>query len=214
MGNYERDRRKDHAFGIPPRRVCKAGDQRPRLHSRDAVLHVGKRTTACRGPPPSARDCARFLKPPITTGNRAERPEYEQAGTGTRLAASAAMKPTEIIPVAREELNVGKRTVEASRVVVRKTVSQEEQKVEVPLTHDEVDVERVAIDRVVEEPPAQRYEGDVLVIPVMEEVVVVKTQWVLKEELRVRKRAVRTVHEETVALRAEHAAVDRTKAKP
>lgn len=133
---------------------------------------------------------------------------------GTWLAAVAAMKPTEVIPVAREELEVGKRTVEAGRVVVRKTVTSEEQSVEVPLTHDELDVERVAVDRVVEEPPEQRYEGDVLVIPVVEEVVVVKKQWVLKEELRVRKRAVRTVHEETVALRAEHVEVERTKAKP
>ena len=132
---------------------------------------------------------------------------------GTRLAAIAAMKPTEVIPVAREELALGKRTVETGRVVVRKTVTNDPQKVEVPLLHDEVDVERVAIDRVVEELPEQRYEGDVLVIPVLEEVVVVKKQWVLKEELRVRKRAVRAVHEETVDLRAEHVEVERTQSK-
>lgn len=131
---------------------------------------------------------------------------------GTRLAAFAAMKPTqaEVIPVLREELSVGKRTIETGRVVVRKTVASDPQKVEVPLLHDEIDVERVAIDRVVEELPEQRYEGDVLVIPVLEEVVVVKKQWVLKEELRVTKRAVRGVHEEIVDLRAEHVDVERT----
>ena len=121
------------------------------------------------------------------------------------------MKPTEVVPVAREELAVGKRTVETGRVVVRKTVSSDPQKVEVPLLHDEIDIERIAIDRVVEELPEQRYEGEVLVIPVLEEVVVVKKQWVLKEELRVTKRAVSAVHEETVALRAEHVDVERTK---
>lgn len=119
------------------------------------------------------------------------------------------MKPTEVVPVAREELSVGKRTVEAGRVVVRKTVTEEQQKVEVPLVHDEIDIERIAIDRVVDEVPPHRYEGDVLVIPVLEEVVVVKKQWVLKEELRVRKRAVTAVHEETVDVRAEHVDVER-----
>ena len=51
-------------------------------------------------------------------------------------------------------------------------------------------------------------------IPVLEEVVVVKKQWVLKEELRLRKRSVQTTQEETVALRTEHVEVGRTKAKP
>ena len=133
------------------------------------------------------------------------------AGIGTRLAALVTMKATEVVPVSREELDVGKRTVETGRVAVRKTVSTHEEKVEVPLDHDEVDIERIAIDRVVDELPRQRYEGDVLVIPVLEEVLVVRKQWVLKEELRVRKRAVRAMHEESVALRAEHVKVERTK---
>ena len=121
------------------------------------------------------------------------------------------MKPSEVIPVAREELTVDKRTVETGRVVVRKTVTSESQKVEVPLAHDEVDIERVAVDRIVEEPPQQRYEGGVLVIPVLEEVVVVKKQWVLKEELRVRKRSVQSRHEQSVELRTEHVDIERTK---
>lgn len=121
------------------------------------------------------------------------------------------MKPSEVIPVAREELTVDKRTVETGRVVVRKTVTSESQKVEVPLAHDQVDIERVAVDRIVEEPPQQRYEGDVLVIPVLEEVVVVKKQWVLKEELRVRKRSVQSRHEQSVELRTEHVDIERTK---
>ena len=130
---------------------------------------------------------------------------------GTGIAASPAMKPSEVIPVAREELTVDKRTVETGRVVVRKTVTSESQKVEVPLAHDEVDIERVAVDRIVEEPPQQRYEGGVLVIPVLEEVVVVKKQWVLKEELRVRKRSVQNRHEQSVELRTEHVDIERTK---
>jgi uncharacterized protein (TIGR02271 family) len=118
-----------------------------------------------------------------------------------------------IIPVAAEELAVGKRTLEVGRVVIRKTVREDQKKVEVPLLHDEVDIERVAIDRVVDEPPEYRYEDDVLVIPVMEEVVVVKKQWLLKEELRIKKRAVSEVHEETVAVLTEEIHIDRHRAQ-
>jgi uncharacterized protein (TIGR02271 family) len=135
-------------------------------------------------------------------------------GRSGLAATPANEQPRAVIPVAREELSVDKRTVETGRIVVCKTVTTGSEKVEVPLAHDEIDIERVAIDRVVEQLPEQRYEGDVLVIPVLEEVVVVKKQWVLKEELRLRKRSVQTTQEETVALRTEHVEVGRTKAKP
>jgi uncharacterized protein (TIGR02271 family) len=114
-----------------------------------------------------------------------------------------------IIPVAREELVVGKRTIERGRVRVTKRVQQREETVEQQLSHDEVEVERVAVNQVVESPPQSRYEGDVLVIPVVEEVLVVRKQLLLKEELRVMKRAVPSTHKERVVLRAEQVEVER-----
>ena len=47
-----------------------------------------------------------------------------------------------------------------------------------------------------------------------EEVAVVTKQLMLKEELRIRKRAVRTVHKERVALKAEEVNVERVAARP
>ena len=120
-------------------------------------------------------------------------------------------EPETVIPVANEELVVGKRTLDRGRVRMTKNVREREELVEQPLLHDEIDIEHVPINRVIDAPMDSRFEGDVLVIPVIEETLVVKKQLVLKEELRVRKRQVETVHKERVALRTEEIAIERSK---
>jgi uncharacterized protein (TIGR02271 family) len=82
-----------------------------------------------------------------------------------------------------------------------------------PMLHDEVDIEHVAINRAVEAPEPPGEEGDVLVIPVYEEVVRVQRQWILKEEVRLRRREVQTRHREQVVLRGEETVVERPAAK-
>ena len=52
-------------------------------------------------------------------------------------------------------------------------------------------------------------KGDVLIIPVYEEIVTVQRQWVLKEEVRLRRREVQSRHREEVVLREEQAVVER-----
>jgi uncharacterized protein (TIGR02271 family) len=119
------------------------------------------------------------------------------------------MKSQEAIPLAEEELVVDRQKVERGRVRVTKTVREHEALVQDSVLREEVEVQRVAIDRVVQQAPEVRYEADVLVIPIVEEVAVVHKQLVLKEELRVRKRSRQTPHEERVTLRTEEAVVER-----
>ena len=114
-----------------------------------------------------------------------------------------------MIPLAREELDVQKRTVERGRIRVRKTVRSREEVVEQPLQHDEVTVERVAVNREIDAPVQPRYERDALVIPVIEEVLVTRKQLVLKEEIYIRRRGVETMHQERVTLRSEDVEVER-----
>lgn len=63
-----------------------------------------------------------------------------------------------------------------------------------PLSHDIPDgefyrhgfnVRRVSVDRVIDEPAKPRQEGDTIIYPVMEEVLVVQKKLVLKEEIYV-----------------------------
>lgn len=126
-----------------------------------------------------------------------------------RTATGADDEPT-VIPVLEERLAVGtrRREIEAG-VRIRKTVQAREERVDEPLRLEEVEVERVAVDRRIDAPVAQRYEGDTLIVPVMEEVLFVEKRLVLKEEIRItrRERAVRAP--QRVELRREHATVER-----
>ena len=117
---------------------------------------------------------------------------------------------TEVIPVLREELKVSKREVETGRVTVHKTVSERDENVEMLLRQTDVSVERVPVGRTVTEAPATREEGDVLIIPVMEEVLVVEKRLVLKEELHIRKTTSERTAHEVVRLRTENVQIEPT----
>lgn len=92
-----------------------------------------------------------------------------------------------VIPVTEERATVEKRVRETGRVEIRKSVHERVEVVDQPLHSDEVEIERVAINRVIEEPVAVRYEGDTTIIPLLEEVLVVEKRLVLREEVRIRK---------------------------
>ncbi|AUX44892.1 hypothetical protein SOCE26_063620 [Sorangium cellulosum] len=115
-----------------------------------------------------------------------------------------------IVPVVAQELEVKKRTVESGRVRITKEVHEREITVQEPLAREQVLVERVAVDRVVTEPPVTRQEGDTLIVPVVEEVLVVEKRLLLKEELRItRVRSVERSPTANVTLRSEEVHVER-----
>jgi uncharacterized protein (TIGR02271 family) len=115
----------------------------------------------------------------------------------------------ELIPLAEERLRVEKREVERGRVVVRKRVETREELAEAVLQREELSVERVPLGVPVDAPPPVREEGDVLIVPVLEEQLVVQTRLVLKEELRITRHRRAEAFREPVRLRAEVAEVAR-----
>jgi uncharacterized protein (TIGR02271 family) len=119
------------------------------------------------------------------------------------------MANSRTLALAREELEVRKRKVRTGRVRVKKVVREHEALVDEALLREEVEVERVPVNRPTKGVPAPRYERDVLVIPVVEEVLVVSKQLVIREELRVRRRVNRSPHRQSVVLRSEAAIVER-----
>ncbi|MBA3943633.1 MAG: YsnF/AvaK domain-containing protein [Herpetosiphonaceae bacterium] len=108
-----------------------------------------------------------------------------------------------VIPVIQEEINVAKRQVEGGGVRVNKRIEEHEETVEQPIFREEVTVERVPIGRTIETAPEARQEGDTLIIPVVEEMLVVEKRLVLKEEVRVQKRRVQETEQARVVVRAE-----------
>ena len=83
-----------------------------------------------------------------------------------------------------EELRAGTREREAGSMKVRKRVRTDRERIEVPVKHEEVSVERVPVSG--EATEAQIGEDEVS-IPVTEEEVVVDKKAVAKEEIRLRK---------------------------
>lgn len=77
------------------------------------------------------------------------------------------------------------------------------------VVHEFVDVQRVPLGRVLEAPVAIRHEGDVTVIPVVEERTVTRKELVLVEEIRLtRRREARPVSAE-LTLRRERVVIER-----
>lgn len=118
-------------------------------------------------------------------------------------------EPDLVLPVVQEELAVGKRAVDTGIVHVRTVATTHEETVSMPLEREEVLVERVAIGRPVDEPAQMRQEGDVTIVPVHEEVIVVQRQLVLKEELHIRRRLATVESTQQVQLRRQDVHVDR-----
>lgn len=128
----------------------------------------------------------------------------------SRVAADAqADEELLVIPVVEEELQVGKQSVERGRVRITKTISEREEIIDEPLQMEEPIVERVPINRHVEAAPSVRYEGDVMIVPLVEEVIVVERRLMLREELRISKRRVETHNPQRIVLRREEAIVER-----
>jgi len=118
----------------------------------------------------------------------------------------------ERIELVEEQATVTTTEVERGRVIVRTRVEERDELVEVALRRDHVQVEHVPIGLVVETMPVVREEDGVLIVPVVEEQVVVRL--VLKEEIRItRSQHVETVRE-PVRLRSEHAEVIRVENEP
>jgi uncharacterized protein (TIGR02271 family) len=114
-----------------------------------------------------------------------------------------------VIPVFEESLSVAKRVVETARVRVSRVTHDHQQMVDELLQHEKVEVERIAIDRPVEAMPPVRQEGDVTIIPVVEEVVKIERHLVLKEEVHIRRVKHTERYQETITLRRQETVISR-----
>ena len=117
------------------------------------------------------------------------------------------------VPVIEEELVTGSRVVKTGSVRVRKEVERIRKLIEMPVIRDVIRVDRVPINRVVSSMPETREDGDTLVVPVVEEEIVVQKRLVLKEEIRIQRKRVKEPASKTVTVGREHATVERVDAE-
>jgi stress response protein YsnF len=113
------------------------------------------------------------------------------------------------IPLQVEEVSISRREIKKANVEIALITGMREQLIDEELTHVRVEIERVPIGLPIEVVPPVSHEGDITIIPVVEEIVVVERRLVLKEEVRVRRVSTKEQHQETVVLRQQKAVVTR-----
>jgi uncharacterized protein (TIGR02271 family) len=118
------------------------------------------------------------------------------------------------LPLLEEVVRIGRRRRVSGRVRVAVTTTEEQEALQAVLQRRDAEIQRVPVGREVEAPPPVRQEGDTVVIPVLEERLVLVRRLVLTEEIRFRL----TTREEAVSLpvtrRRQSVAVQRSAVEP
>lgn len=114
-----------------------------------------------------------------------------------------------VIPVVQEKTVVEKTPTVRGSLQVHVRSRTREERLSIPVSAEDTEVRRVHIDRFVESPPPVRQEGDVIIVPLVEEVVVVQRRLKLREEVHLIRHTTTRHVERRVELRSEHASVSR-----
>ncbi len=108
-----------------------------------------------------------------------------------------------VIPLCSEELLISKRRLATRRVYASAITREREVVVKESVARETVEIERIPVGRLLDQSPEIRQEGDTLVIPVVEEVLKIERQLVLKEEIRIRRVRVSHTEHQRVKVRAQ-----------
>jgi uncharacterized protein (TIGR02271 family) len=114
-----------------------------------------------------------------------------------------------VVRLHEEALDVSRETLTTGRVRVETVTSTRDEFVNEMVTTHEAQVERVPIGKFIDAAPPIHEDGDVTVIPLIEEVLVIERRLFLREEIRIRRFATTKLHQETVALRRQEAVIQR-----
>ena len=107
-----------------------------------------------------------------------------------------------------EHAHVARHTREVGSVSVSVTTDIRDHPIDETLTSTEIGVRRIPVGRIVDRMPESRQEGDTLIVPVVEEVVVVR--FLIREEVHITRTATTRRHQDVVSLRTEQATVARS----
>lgn len=139
----------------------------------------------------------------------------DENGTYRLELAATRLAPADdlVIPVVAEEILIGTEQVTRGVVRVHKHVVTEEKTVDAVVSAEEVVVERRPVNQLVEgAAPQVREENGTVIIPVLEEVLVVEKRLLLREEVHLSKRTTSSSAPQTVTLRREVVDIERSDA--
>ncbi|MBO1075584.1 DUF2382 domain-containing protein [Roseomonas marmotae] len=120
-----------------------------------------------------------------------------------------AERPGTVLPLSEEKIHVGKRLRESGRVRVSVRTETVEEVVRETLRSRSAEVTRVPVGQEVDQLPVTREEDGVVIIPVVEEVLVVVKKLFLKEEIHLRFHENEENVEQVVERRVQNSVVER-----
>lgn len=131
--------------------------------------------------------------PGVAESGRDYRGAEQVYSGGVNETQDAETAGTQRVQRYEEELRADKTSRQAGEVRLNKDVTEEEQAFDVPVTREDVEVRRVAVNRPVGQNEDAFQDGDTIRVPVREEQVQVTKEPRVVEELEIRKGA----HQET-----------------
>ena len=140
-------------------------------------------------------------KDQIDTMGWDQRPEMTSRGTATETDRTMQLR--------EEELTARKTSVEKGSVHLGKEVVEEQRTMDVPVTREEVYVERHPVDRRPAGEPISGTETETIRVPVTEERVEVEKQPVVYEEVGVGKRVTQETRQVSDTVRREELRTDK-----
>ncbi|MBA3444621.1 MAG: YsnF/AvaK domain-containing protein [Gemmatimonadales bacterium] len=153
-----------------------------------------------------AREC--LLESGADLGSMSSGTRGGTMSTGAAPADRSA-EDSSVVELREEELRVEKERVQAGEVRLRKEVVTEKRTVEVPVTREEVVIERRPAARGTEA-GGTIDDGEEIRIPLMEEEVRVEKTPVVREEVTLKKRQVQDTEQVSETVRREEARIEQT----
>lgn len=133
---------------------------------------------------------------------------FNELGDG----ADGRSEAVHTIPVRQETIEVSKKAVDkGTGVRIKKTIEERNEDVTMQLSHDEIEVEHIPIRKIIpaNELPAARQEGDVYIVPVFKEVLVVEKKICLEEEVHIKRIRKQRAETESIPLKSEGVTIER-----
>jgi uncharacterized protein (TIGR02271 family) len=150
--------------------------------------------------------------PTMSTDRPADIGSPAGAGTfaGTTMDSSATTQDSARLTLSEERLQAGTVRETAGEVAVGKRVVEQQADIDVPVTHDEVEITRRRVDRPMSGDESVFDDGDTVRVPVTAEEVQVDKQARVVEEIEISKRPVTEVRRVSDTVRREEAELDQT----
>ena len=145
------------------------------------------------------------------------RPTQAPAQDGERQTSSrqaVAAQAQQTIPLVAEHMEVGKETVVTGTVRIHRGTETFTDSVAIDLTRVGWEIERLPVGRIVPERPEIRTEGEVTVYPLVEERMVARREYLLLEEVRVRRVATTSTRSASLELKRDVLTIEREAVEP